>query len=415
MFPELTVGPLLEALQPDVHCKGTDYTVDTVPERAIVEAYGGRTAIVGDPKDHSTRDLHRARDGPGEVTRRASDACGPSVPARSPGLAGRRHSRHPGGRGAARARAERADRLAGRSALRRTWCSWCAASTAPIPRRSARAEAGTLFATLRALRPHAIRRGVRRAGADQVGRADAAGRRQAHVRIAARRTCASRLAALLLHRHAGPWRAAHVVHKELALVAARGRDAGGAGVSRWTCRRRRPRRRWSSAHRRRLRAAQSGRRVAQQAVAGRALRRPGRAPFARAHGCRRSCCGDRERKRGPRWSSPRRRAPRRWRRRRASPISSRIAKAARVVVSGDTGPLHIAGAVGTPLVALFGPTMRRTQRPVAAGRRGGGAHRAAASACISGSAAAARRASTRSAWTKWPRAVSAAPECGPRG
>jgi rfaE bifunctional protein nucleotidyltransferase chain/domain len=57
VFPELTVGPLLEALQPDVHCKGTDYTVDTVPERAIVAAYGGRTAIVGDPKDHSTRDL----------------------------------------------------------------------------------------------------------------------------------------------------------------------------------------------------------------------------------------------------------------------------------------------------------------------------------------------------------------------
>jgi D-glycero-beta-D-manno-heptose 1-phosphate adenylyltransferase len=57
VFAEPTVGPLLEALRPDVHCKGTDYTVDTVPERAIVAAYGGRTAIVGDPKDHSTRDL----------------------------------------------------------------------------------------------------------------------------------------------------------------------------------------------------------------------------------------------------------------------------------------------------------------------------------------------------------------------
>jgi D-glycero-beta-D-manno-heptose 1-phosphate adenylyltransferase len=57
IFPELTVGPLLEALRPDVHCKGTDYTVESVPERAIVTAYGGRTAIVGDPKDHSTRDL----------------------------------------------------------------------------------------------------------------------------------------------------------------------------------------------------------------------------------------------------------------------------------------------------------------------------------------------------------------------
>ena len=57
IFPELTVGPLPEALRPDVHCKGTDYTVESVPERAIVKAYGGRTAIVGDPKDHSTRDL----------------------------------------------------------------------------------------------------------------------------------------------------------------------------------------------------------------------------------------------------------------------------------------------------------------------------------------------------------------------
>jgi rfaE bifunctional protein nucleotidyltransferase chain/domain len=57
VFPEPTVAPLLELLRPDVHCKGTDYTVDTVPERATVLAYGGRIAIVGDPKDHSTRDL----------------------------------------------------------------------------------------------------------------------------------------------------------------------------------------------------------------------------------------------------------------------------------------------------------------------------------------------------------------------
>jgi rfaE bifunctional protein nucleotidyltransferase chain/domain len=57
VFPEPTVTPLLLALKPDVHCKGTDYTVDTVPERETVRAYGGRVAIVGDPKDHSTRDL----------------------------------------------------------------------------------------------------------------------------------------------------------------------------------------------------------------------------------------------------------------------------------------------------------------------------------------------------------------------
>ena len=57
IFEDDTVGALLTRLKPDVHCKGTDYTVESVPERAIVQAYGGRTAIVGDPKDHSTRDL----------------------------------------------------------------------------------------------------------------------------------------------------------------------------------------------------------------------------------------------------------------------------------------------------------------------------------------------------------------------
>lgn len=57
IFAEPTVGPLLTTLKPDVHCKGTDYTVDSVPERDIVRGYGGRIAIVGDPKDHSTRDL----------------------------------------------------------------------------------------------------------------------------------------------------------------------------------------------------------------------------------------------------------------------------------------------------------------------------------------------------------------------
>ena len=64
IFPEPTVGPLLEAIQPDVHCKGTDYTIDSVPERDVVRAYGGRTAIVGDPKDHSTRDLLARITGP---------------------------------------------------------------------------------------------------------------------------------------------------------------------------------------------------------------------------------------------------------------------------------------------------------------------------------------------------------------
>ena len=57
IFGEPTVERLLTQLRPEVHCKGTDYTVDTVPERAIVQTYGGRTAIVGDPKTHATREL----------------------------------------------------------------------------------------------------------------------------------------------------------------------------------------------------------------------------------------------------------------------------------------------------------------------------------------------------------------------
>jgi rfaE bifunctional protein nucleotidyltransferase chain/domain len=51
-------APLIAELEPDVHCKGTDYvSPEGVPEHGIVAAYGGRTAIVGDPKDHATSDL----------------------------------------------------------------------------------------------------------------------------------------------------------------------------------------------------------------------------------------------------------------------------------------------------------------------------------------------------------------------
>jgi rfaE bifunctional protein nucleotidyltransferase chain/domain len=57
VFDDLDVERLLTLVKPDVHCKGTDYQVETVPERAVVVAYGGRTAIVGDTKDHATRDL----------------------------------------------------------------------------------------------------------------------------------------------------------------------------------------------------------------------------------------------------------------------------------------------------------------------------------------------------------------------
>jgi rfaE bifunctional protein nucleotidyltransferase chain/domain len=55
VFAEDDVRTLLDVLRPDVHCKGTDYTAETVPERDVVRSYGGRIAIVGDPKRHDTR------------------------------------------------------------------------------------------------------------------------------------------------------------------------------------------------------------------------------------------------------------------------------------------------------------------------------------------------------------------------
>lgn len=57
IFPEPTVEALLRAIRPDFHAKGTDYTEETVPERDVVRSYGGRVAIVGDPKDHSSTEM----------------------------------------------------------------------------------------------------------------------------------------------------------------------------------------------------------------------------------------------------------------------------------------------------------------------------------------------------------------------
>lgn len=57
LFGETDVRAVLQALRPDVHVKGTDYTPESIPERAEVEAWGGRVAVAGDPKDHSTTEL----------------------------------------------------------------------------------------------------------------------------------------------------------------------------------------------------------------------------------------------------------------------------------------------------------------------------------------------------------------------
>ena len=59
VFGSRTVVPLIRKLRPDVHVKGTDYTPETIPEAAEVARYGGRAAVAGDPKDHSTTDLLR--------------------------------------------------------------------------------------------------------------------------------------------------------------------------------------------------------------------------------------------------------------------------------------------------------------------------------------------------------------------
>ena len=59
VFDEPDVRRVLEVLRPSIHAKGTDYTVDSVPEREHVRSYGGQVRITGDPKDHSTRDVIR--------------------------------------------------------------------------------------------------------------------------------------------------------------------------------------------------------------------------------------------------------------------------------------------------------------------------------------------------------------------
>jgi D-glycero-beta-D-manno-heptose 1-phosphate adenylyltransferase len=72
IFPDRTARRLIGLIKPDVQCKGTDYTADDVPERDVVASYGGRVAIVGDPKDHSTQALvaRLGKESAGEGARR---------------------------------------------------------------------------------------------------------------------------------------------------------------------------------------------------------------------------------------------------------------------------------------------------------------------------------------------------------
>lgn len=61
IFPEPDVRALIREIRPNIHAKGTDYTVDSVPEAGVVREYGGRVEIVGDPKDHSTSEIIHTR------------------------------------------------------------------------------------------------------------------------------------------------------------------------------------------------------------------------------------------------------------------------------------------------------------------------------------------------------------------
>jgi D-glycero-beta-D-manno-heptose 1-phosphate adenylyltransferase len=66
IFPELDVRAIIHEIRPDIQAKGTDYTTDSVPERDAVAKYGGRVAIVGDSKNHSTSEIIRSRLSPGK-------------------------------------------------------------------------------------------------------------------------------------------------------------------------------------------------------------------------------------------------------------------------------------------------------------------------------------------------------------
>ena len=64
IFDERTVAEVIRAIRPDFHAKGTDYTVESVPERDVVRESGGEVVIVGDPKDHSSTDMAKNVEGP---------------------------------------------------------------------------------------------------------------------------------------------------------------------------------------------------------------------------------------------------------------------------------------------------------------------------------------------------------------
>ena len=337
-----------------MHCKGTDYTVDTVPERAVVAAYGGRTAIVGDPKSHATREL-LARiavdcdDSSDATTQRTPDRRDRFLIVRLGALGDIVHAIPVA---AALRRAFPAARI--------DWLVSAQASRDPRSRaghrsparRSTIAAAPAAATSLLCARFGELRRprydvAIDLQGLIKSARARAAVRRAARDRLFVAATRASALARLFyteVHDPGGgglydPRETRHVVDINLGLLEPLGIDAGRAGVS--------DRRLSTSRHvatsveRRRAAAT----RCSIPARRGRtsAGRRRGSARSRRRcatrHGLSRSCLwgpGEEDARRGGR--APRPAAPR-----CSSPQTTiadvvALARGAAVMVSGDTGP-----------------------------------------------------------------------------
>jgi lipopolysaccharide heptosyltransferase I len=360
VFPDRTVERLLRLFRPDVHCKGTDYTPDTVPERDVVREYGGRIAIVGDPKDHATRDIiSRMAQGTG------SEPSNPGIPEPSPlrllivrlGSLG-----------------DLVHALPAMSALRRTWpaaeIDWVvdeghreflglvSGLTTIVP-----LGGRTAAAWLEARRVLQARRYDLAIDFQGLVKSAALARLSGARRVAGFDSDAARESAAALfytERHAtGEGR--HVIEKNLALAA-----AVGAADGPWEF----PLREGPSAALSEIRA---------QGLASFALLNPGAAwpnkrwppdRFGRlaawlreAHGLRSVVLwgpGEADlaaavvaASSGAATAAPETRI--------ADLVA--IARAAALLVSGDTGPTHIAAAVGTPVVALFGPTNPRRNGP----------------------------------------------------
>ncbi len=333
--------PLLALLKPDVHCKGTDYTVETVPER--------------DDRARLRRpDRHRRRP-EGSLDARPAGAH-PRMNILIVRLGALGDIVHTVPAAAALRRTFPEARIdwvvdARHRAVRR-------ARHRPIePRRPAREgrRSRAWVAMLRRLRPAGYDVALDFQGLMKSAvLARASGARRVigfsifHLREKSARPFYTEVD--------GPEHPSHVIRKNLALLTAVGVEGDAVEFPLRARRVGRPRRDQEGAGGAAVRADQPGGGLAEQALAGGEVRRGRGVPARRPRAAARTCCGGLG---SSRWRR------RWWRRRMARPGSRRrppapdlvaLSRDASLLLSGDTGPLHIAAAVGTPVVAIFGPT-----------------------------------------------------------